>query len=354
LVGRACEITAVRKKLLTGRAALVGLPGVGKTTLALELASDVLVRTAFPGGILWADVGHPPNLDGILRSWCKILLEFSPQKMARLTQEKLLLALQAALSDQKVCLILDDVWASIDARTLLQIAGPNCGVLITTRFPMIAADLVGDDPYTLRELDESDGLHLLRLLAHQAVEMEPEKVRELVRAVGGLPLALTLMGRYLASEAISGQARRIVRALEHLSDARERLDTGERSLRSVISLSENLLAEAERSAFHALGLLPPKPGSFSEHAALAVAGCTTEVLDTLVDLGLLEPTGKDYRFHQTISDYAQAMLSPTEHLLAEERLLTSILDALATKAVEPGWLEQEKQTILLAIDAADH
>lgn len=358
LVGRECDLAAVRERLFAGRAALVGLPGVGKTTLVLELASDPQVRAAFPHGIFWADVGQNASLDGVLRSWCKFFLGFSPQKMARLTREKLIIALQTAISDQKICFILDDVWYDSDARILLQVGGPNCGVIVTTRSPIVAAELTGNEFYVLGELDATAGLHLLSLLAPQAVELEPEKAQELVQAVGGLPLALILMGHYLAGESGTGQARRITRALDRLSDANERLNTGteEHSLRSVISLSENLLSETERAAFHTLSLLPPKPGRFSEQAALSVGGCTIEVLDALVDLGLLEPTGtsEECRMHQTISDYCRSLLSPAEQRLAEERLLASILGEIDARAGETAWLEQEKQTILLAIDAAEH
>ncbi len=355
LVGRACDLAAVRKRVLAAqRTAIIGLPGVGKTTLALELASDSLIRAHFLDGILWAGLGQSPNIEALLRAWCKLMLGFSPQKLSRLTREKAIVALQEAIGEQYICLILDDVWASADARTLLQIAGPNCGIVITTRSPVIGTELCNSDSYALSELDGEAGLHLLGLLAPQAVEMEPGKARELVEAVGGLPLALILMGRYLASEAWSGHTRRIVHALERLKDANERLNTGEHSLRSVISLSENVLSEVECAAFHALNVLPPKPGSFSERTALAVAGCTTAVLDTLVDLGLLEPAGEEYRMHQTISDYCQSMFSPTERLLAEERLLASILDEFDARDAEPAWLEREKQTILLAIDAAEH
>lgn len=354
LVGRNYDFVAVRARLLTGRVALVGLPGVGKTSLALGLASDMQIRAVYPAGILWAHMGQKPLFDSILCSWCKCLLGLSPRKMARLPREKLVGTLQTAIGGQHMCLILDDVWASADARILLQVAGPNCGVLVTTRSPLIGTELANHQSYILNELDEEAGFQLFHQLAPQAVEREAEKARKLVRAAGGLPLALTLMGHFLANEASSGQTRRVAHALKRLSNANERLNIGEKSLRSVISLSENLLSEEARRAFHSLGLLPPKPERFSESTALGVAGCTTEILDTLVDLGLLEPADDDYLMHKTIHDYCQVLLSPTERRAAEERLLTFILGELDARATDPLWLDQEKQTILLAIDAAEH
>ncbi|MGH2506631.1 MAG: NB-ARC domain-containing protein, partial [Ktedonobacteraceae bacterium] len=230
LVGRENDLALVRQQVLTGHTALLGLPGVGKTTLALEIASDAYVRAHFFDGILWAGLGQTPNMDELFRSWCHLILDFSPQKLARLTREKIIVALRAAIGDQHILLLLDDVWASDDARMLLQVAGPNCGVLITTRSPLIGTEVVGQNTYLLSELDEEAGLQLLGLLAPQAIQREPERARELVKAVGGLPLALSLMGRSLASEAWSGHARRVARAIEHVFDANVRLNMGEYSL----------------------------------------------------------------------------------------------------------------------------
>ena len=45
------------------------------------------------------------------------------------------------------------------------------------------------------------------------VQQDPEGAQTLVRRVGGLPLALTLMGKYLAAQAFTGQPRRLQAAL---------------------------------------------------------------------------------------------------------------------------------------------
>ena len=43
-------------------AALHGLGGLGKTTLARAACDDPAIRTAFPDGVLWATLGQQPDL----------------------------------------------------------------------------------------------------------------------------------------------------------------------------------------------------------------------------------------------------------------------------------------------------
>lgn len=68
---------AVQQQLrqhLTGKgvvlAAINGLPGVGKTTLAVELAHNEEIRRHFTEGVLWAGLGPAPDMFALLSHWC--------------------------------------------------------------------------------------------------------------------------------------------------------------------------------------------------------------------------------------------------------------------------------------------
>ena len=52
---------------------LSGIPGVGKTTLAVALAYDDDLLNYFHDGILWAGLGPRPNLLGLLSRWGTLL-----------------------------------------------------------------------------------------------------------------------------------------------------------------------------------------------------------------------------------------------------------------------------------------
>jgi Holliday junction resolvasome RuvABC ATP-dependent DNA helicase subunit len=53
--------------------ALNGLPGVGKTALAIAIAHDKEVLAHFRDGILWASAGKNPDVVGILSHWGTLL-----------------------------------------------------------------------------------------------------------------------------------------------------------------------------------------------------------------------------------------------------------------------------------------
>lgn len=249
----------------------------------------------------------------------------------------------------------------------MKVGGPNCAHLVTTRFPHIATHITVDGATMIEELDEHNSIELLRKLAPGVVDRETKKAAVLVHAVGGLPLALKLMGNYLRKEAHSGRSRRIGTAIERLTSAEERLRISEPdepverhtslspdtslSLQSVFEVTDQQLDEPERAALYALSVFPAKPNSFSEEAALVVAACTVETLDALTDTGLLESSGEDrYTLHQTIADYAHMHLRGDA--IVYGRLITYVIDYVEAHKKDYELLGLEFNTILAALAAA--
>ncbi len=364
LVGREHELAQLQQQLCAGLAApvvtLQGLPGVGKTTLACTLTQDPSIRATFTDGVLWAGLGVHPDLQQHLVRW-GMLLGHAP---AELRNEERREALRRAIETRRLLLILDDAWTVEDARAFL-IGGPECATLITTRFPTIATAL-STEPLILHELNTEDSLDLLHLLAPQIVERETHKARALAQTVGGLPLALTLTGNYLRLRTYGGQTRRIQTALEQLRSTKTRLHLSEPrsiidrhpslptestlSLHSVIAVSDQNLHPEASSALYALSVLPCKPESFSEGAALDVAGCSLDTLNALIEMGLLEhaEVGR-FMQHQTIADYAHTYLSSPQPY---DRLLHFASTFTETHQKDYELLDQESSLILSALEAA--
>lgn len=324
LIGRENILASLKNRLIqqnsTTTFALQGMPGVGKTALAVALSFDIEVRTAFSGGILWAHVGSQPNIFSLLSRWAK-LLGFSSIQRKKLTSiEKLTQALRTKIGTRSILIVIDDVW-DVDAAFALQIGGPHCTYLITTRQAHVALQYAGEATTLIHELSMEEGVTLLTHIASTSKSVAHE-VRALVQAVGGLPLALILMGRYIQAETHHKHERRLAHALERLRSPEERLRltqpldptegianlTGNTtfSLQTVIAVSEQNLSQEARFALQALAAFPPKPDTFQEEEALALANITTHVLDELTDANLIESQGQGYyTLHPIIADYAR-------------------------------------------------
>jgi transcriptional regulator with XRE-family HTH domain/tetratricopeptide (TPR) repeat protein len=372
LVGREHYLTRIKAAFRETKSSVVlpalnGLPGVGKTSLAITLVHDPEIRAYFGGGILWAGLGPTPNLAGLLSRWAG-LFGMSETQFAEFDEDQKRQALRTAIGTRSMLLVLDDVWKLEDALAL-QVGSHNCAYLITTRFPAIATHLAVGNAMMIEELNEEQSMHLLRVLAPEVVDREETKVRELVHAVGGLPLALTLLGNYLRKQAYHLSARRTAAALERLSNVNERFKISEPHLRSgthpslpssvaislasIIEVSDHFLTATARETLYALSVFPPKPESFSEEAALSVAACTTDELDELVDAGLLEYQGADrYRLHRTIANYARLHLWEQTEEIVMLRLLVYMRQYVKDHAKEYELLEQEITLILYTLDRA--
>jgi tetratricopeptide (TPR) repeat protein/transcriptional regulator with XRE-family HTH domain len=369
LLGRDRLLLQTKQRLLKGNrsslAAFTGLPGIGKTTLAVMLAKDQEVKAHFRDGILWAGLGPRPNVLGQLARW-GALLAIKPADVENVNNwEAWGRALQAAIGSRCFLLIIDDAWSVEDALAF-QVGGTHCAYLLTSRLPHVAFAFAQQGAIVVPELQEDDGLALLASFVPRLVEQDPQDAQALVQAVGGLPLALTLMGKYLAAQASTGQPRRLRAALTRLRNTEQRLrvsvptipserspclpDNIPFSLHAAITISAKQLSPQEHAALCALALFPAKPNSFSEEAALAVSQEPVETLDALWDAGLLESSGpRRYALHQTIADYAHTQ---TQDPAARYRLVNYMLSYLQTHEQDYNALELESRNIVAALDTA--
>ncbi|HJT55059.1 MAG TPA: tetratricopeptide repeat protein [Ktedonobacteraceae bacterium] len=366
LVGREALLGELKHRLCAGQemahVALHGLPGAGKTALAVALACDEKVREYFCGGILWAGPGPQPNLFGLLSRWGSLLKVTSMERLNSV--DAWAVALRTAIGQRRMLLVLDDVWPIEDALAL-KVGGANCAYLITSRFADTAFHFTVEGEVAVHELDEDQGLDLLAKFAPQVVEAEPEAARRLVRSVGGLPLALTLIGKHLQFHT-KMQPRRLQTALERLRQTEERfrlhlpvaplersphLPSGTSlSLQSSIAVSVQHLDEEVRTALYTLAVFPPKPNTFSEEAALSVIDTDPDILDRLNDVGLVESSGPGrYMLHQTIVDYARLVHSDAD---AEKRLVEYMIGYVERCEKDQDALEQEYVNICAALDSA--
>jgi tetratricopeptide (TPR) repeat protein len=312
LVGRDDLLHDLKQRVINGEdralVALNGLPGVGKTSIAIELAHAPEILNHFEDGVLWAGLGRQPDLLALLGAWAVAVGVPAEVIARRSTVAERAALVHATIGLRRMLLIIDDAWQT-EAALSLKVGGPNCAHLVTTRLAKVALDFASGKVTTVRELELDDGLDLLAQLSPRAVAEEPDEARALVQSVGGLPLALVLMGGYLRKQGYDAQSRRMREALIRLQATETRLQLTQPqptleprpdlppntplSLQAVIGLSDTALDATAHRALVNLSLFAPKPNTFSEEAALAVIAAPAEVLDTLVDHGLVESVAPD-------------------------------------------------------------
>ncbi|MEZ4708275.1 MAG: tetratricopeptide repeat protein [Caldilineaceae bacterium] len=332
LVGRYLLVEQLIDRLLKPEInfmALFGIPGVGKTALALEITHDARILSRFYDGILWAGLGRSPDVLAILGTWARTL-KMPPQSLNNLTTiESSARALQQHIGQRQVLIVLDDVW-QLEAALNLTVGGPRCTYLLTTRNPDIAQDYAEAEAVVVQELTEAGGQTLFTQLAPELAQRAPQEVMNLIKLVGALPLAIILVARY-ARKLFRDDKLTIHEGLARLSRFEERLKlvqpvsvlgrhpslaaSAAVSLPSVLDISIDALQASELTVIRALCILPPKPNTFHLQAALSICQQGAEQLTRLVESGLIEAMGNQrYAIHQAIHDYIMSTLPAAKEI----------------------------------------
>ena len=238
-------------------------------------------------------------------------------------------ALRSAIGSRQMLLIIDDAWTAEDALAL-QVGGPQCTHLLTTRQSQVAFVFAQQHTIVVPQLEEADGLALLARYVPQLIQQDPQSAQSLVQALGCLPLALTLMGKFLASSASTQYPWPLQVTLMQVHDIQDHLrlsmpiapgqqllnfaEIAPFSLYAAIAMCTKQLSREALATLSTLAIFPPKPHSFSEEAALVVSQQPREMLDELCNAGLLECWGSGrYSLHQTVAHYARTRTKARGH-----------------------------------------
>jgi tetratricopeptide (TPR) repeat protein len=383
-VGREQTLALVRQTLSQRERnrlfGLYGLPGIGKTALALAIAYDPDIRQLFDNGVIWVDLGRKPDLLALLGT-IGARLGINPSDLSALTTVRSRRQrLHEALAARPALVIIDDAWRLDDA-VAFKIGNEQSAHLVTTRHLHIALDFAESQSRVeaVHELGQKESIELLTRYVPQLVRDLAAKSEALAVAVGRLPLALIIIGSYLRRETFAGQQSRLRKALDRLADAEGMLhvqgvaadgigqgetDAIPKSLWEVIGLSYDVLDPVAQRLLRSLSVFPAKPNSFSESAACAVSQTDAEAINTLVDCGLLEwsmvdPSDADqdrYTVHQTIDSYARARQGDEpEQALLYERMVRFYVELVTNHDdLHRGYrsLEVERDNICAALRGA--
>ena len=302
--------------------AMFGIGGVGKTTVAAAMAYDPEIQKIFPDGMLWTALGKQPTLVSLIAAWGRRFKSEGETlaRASRLTAAQEDLA--ELLKDRRMLLIVDDVWEVEHAAAFKRARSEGCALVITTRELQPALAVAGKPEwvYNLPGLTPEGGLELVREIAKSVVDRYPEKCRELVEDLKGLPLALQVAGRLL-NEKASTQSGGLEELLSELRDGKklleakapeDRMDYEKETIPTVAALlkqSTDRLDTTTRNRFALLGA-SAKNARFRLDTLKLLWGVDdpTETVDALVRHGLLEPIGEgEYQMHGLLVSLAGSL-----------------------------------------------
>ncbi|CAD7697764.1 unnamed protein product, partial [Ostreobium quekettii] len=202
-IGPEAQAAVIKKLILsdtTKYVALVGMGGVGKTTLAMCVVNDPDVRSRFQKneqtkclGLAFVVVSQNPDIvDCQKRIWEALL----GGKVDFVNAEDGKRRLEAALQDKSFCLVLDDTWDEADMDQL-DVASPYSRVLITSRNDKVA-HILGAKCHDVTPLDEAQSHQLFCKHAFDGdmpKKWQEKQVQEIIKKCAGLPLSLEIMGK---------------------------------------------------------------------------------------------------------------------------------------------------------------
>jgi hypothetical protein len=284
--GRSLDLQEILSRLddSTGRRRIfiTGMPGAGKTALALQAASIAHDRSLFPGGGLYYDLrGYGPDpqatADEVLSSFLTRLGfrddELDADRGDKGTKYRSELKSMAA-KGKAVLLFLDNAPPDFDFMDLLP-GDDKTGLIVTSRH----AAPGGWARYELGVLEPGEAVALLeesvtaergQKEAHRVFGGRRDVAREIARLCGYLPLALGIIAGRLEESPLDVIAGELAEAdsLVVLDDETSR----SRGVSAALDWSYGKLADHHKRVFHCLAVCP---------GADVAPGLVTDVLDEL-------------------------------------------------------------------------
>jgi len=322
-IGRESEISKIQAclqnpacRLLT----LAGAGGMGKTRLALEAVTDwipQLDREELEGATLISI--EPDQTPEVAAAAIAHAVGF-PLAPGREPRQQLL----SFLAQKRWLLILDSVEHLRDRAEFVTdiLAGaPYVKVLVTSRtrltlqdeycFPVLGLGYpeISTDPQQARRFAA------VQLFLEVATRVQPgfepgdvdlSAISRICHLVQGMPLGILLAAAWLIVLPPSEIATEIERDLSFLEADWADVPLRQRSIRTVLDRSWDLLSDRDQERFQALSVFS---GGFTRMAAEQICGTSLRDLKVMTDKSLLQytPSGR-YQIHELLRQYAASKL----------------------------------------------
>ena len=268
LIGREREVSEVRARVGESRlVSLVGPGGIGKTSLAVEVAGRL--GAEFDGGVHFADLASVNDPDGIVAALCRgvqLVVSSAPyeQLCQHLSAKRMLIVVDNCEH------LIDDVAELVD-RLLDDV--PQLRLIVTSREHL---DLDGETLVPVGPLESSVDSPAVRLFVERAIALSPaftpndrdlETISSICTRLDGLPLAIELAAGRVMTMGLADIERGLSDRFTLLAGSRRGKLRRQQSLRATIDWSIELLHDDERLLLARLAVIA---GPFALDVAAAV------------------------------------------------------------------------------------
>jgi predicted ATPase/class 3 adenylate cyclase len=334
-IGREREVDEMCALLSKARMlTLVGMGGLGKTRLSLQVAAAVMHR--YPDGVWFLDLAPVRDPALVLSEAARVL------ELAKEPDRPLLQTISAHLRNRRVLFILDNCEHLIDSSAGLAFAiiqaAPHVDIMASSReglhipsehtYPVLPLP-VPKGGASLAELERSSAVQLFVERARQRKpsfaldEREAGAVADLVARLEGIPLAIELAAARVRAMTVTEINTRLKDRYKLLTGGARGLQERQQTLRALVDWSYDLLNPKEQRLLNRLAVFV---GGFDLEAVESVCGGEPldpadllDQLESLVEKSLVmlddgSETGR-YRMLETLREYGRDKLDHAEEML---------------------------------------
>lgn len=341
---------------------VAGMGGIGKSSLvrnlALEHGGDL-----FRNGVLWGRLNNKNSENGILRNWVsRLSLGVNSSSMLLERFQDLTNACarlhvieddgEYASAEDGILQLPDEGDKVVDRVKQLIPLGASNTVIVTTRNEYLYTALKNeyDDVHFIQitPVEISVANRIFRKYAKQLIP--PEETQPVVKALGCLPLAVELAGKFIYKEKVSP-----AQYLKLFKNDNNNLRDVLRTLPEVFDVTRNALHDQLKIQFDKLSVFDTR--SFDVAAVAAVWDCDVVLanigLRELSSLSIVVQEGQRYRLHPLIARFAKEQLK--QNAIADENALANMLTyylTLPQPNLPLATLVEEQEALEYSLDMA--